>query len=129
MPEMSELLRERAAERAEQMAGMDQSFEAKKARALEGLDRLLQPQVSAIRLLGPPLPQMAETHRGLLRDRSSDMAAAYCRFCSPPPKVYKCPICDSETTDRWRMKLHNGVNPKYCQDRGAKKARKWASRA
>jgi len=127
---MSEILRQRAAERLEQSAGLDQSFEAKKARALAGLNRLLQPQISAIRLVGPPPAQMSEVHCGFVRNSSgSDMSVSMCLFCNPAPKVYKCPICDSETTDRWRMKLHNGLNPKYCQDRGAKKARVWASKA
>lgn len=111
------------------MPEKSESFEAKKARALEGLNRLLQPQISALRIVGPPLPQMSEAHRGLLQDRSSDMAVAYCRFCTPDPKVYTCPICDSQTTDRWRMKLHNMTDPKYCRERGAKKARAWARQA
>jgi hypothetical protein len=43
--------------------------------------------------------------------------------------VFTCPKCDRQTTERWIMKLHNGANPKYCQDRADKKARHWARQA
>lgn len=130
MPEMSDILRQRAAERLEKVADLDQSFEAKHARAMEGLNRQLKPRIDAVRLIGPAKPQMAEKHRNLLKGKGGqELGLSRCRFCDPPPQVYKCPKCDWETLDRWRMKLHNGTAPKWCQDRADKKARAWSRQA
>lgn len=108
---------------------LDQSFEAKHARALDVINRQLSPRISAIRLVGPVMPIISERHRPLLRRGNSDFVIGNCRFCNPPPKVFKCPLCDWETTDKWKMKLHNDIGPKWCKDRAARKARKWAQHA
>ena len=57
------------------------------------------------------------------------MVIGMCNFCNPPPKIYKCPKCDWETDVHWKMKLHNDLEPRWCQDRYNRKIRKWAQHA
>ena len=120
MPDMRELLAQRA-ERAE-----NDTFEAKHAKSMAALNAQLKPKIDALRLIGPAKPQMREEHRKFVSERTG---MGYCQFCDPPPKVLTCPKCDWETTERWRMKLHNIIGPQWCQDRADKKARKWAQHA
>lgn len=128
MPDMSEILRQRAAERLEANVDLDQSFEARKARALEGLTRQLKPRIDMLRLIGPPKPQMAEVHRQFARDEASS-GMAYCRFCNPPAEEIKCVLCDREFAERWELGLHTALEPKYCKDRYDRKVRTWARQA
>lgn len=122
MPDMRELLKQRA-ERDEAVAD---SYEVKHAKSMATLNAQLKPRIDSLRLIGPEKPQMSDIHRAFVKERGT---VGYCQFCTPPPKVLKCPLCDWETTDRWRMKLHNMINPTWCQERAAKKARKWAQQA
>lgn len=50
-----------------------------------------------------------------------------CPACKPP-EPYTCPLCDWSTPDKWRMKLHVDLRPKWCTDRAEKKARVWGSK-
>lgn len=111
------------------MTDPDQTYEAKHARAMANIDRQLAPRITAIRLVGPIMPILSPHHVPLLKHRQGDFVIANCRFCNPPPKVYTCPACDWETEEKWRMRVHNVSNPKWCRDRAAKKARKWAQHA
>lgn len=45
------------------------------------------------------------------------------------PEVHKCPVCDWETGERWRLQVHMDLNPRWCQERGAKKIREWARKS
>lgn len=116
-------------ERELKLAEQDQSYEAKLERALATTNRQLQPRIDALRLIGPVMPILSAKHRGLIKRGNSDFVIANCRFCNPPPKLFKCPACDWECEQRWRMKLHNDINPKWCRDRAARKVRKWSRQA
>lgn len=107
----------------------DQSFEAKKARALAVINRQMASRISSLRLIGPAKPRLEERHRRITRDRDTSTGASYCRFCTPPAREYKCPVCDWTTDLKWRMALHNDLNPDWCRKRGEKKARRWARQA
>lgn len=118
------------AARAEKLAGLDQSYEAKCARAMDTLNRQLEPRILALRYIGPQFTRVSEKHAPLLSGADTDFVIANCKFCAPPePEWFTCVLCDWETPDKWRMKLHNDLNPKWCRDRAAKKARKWAQHA
>lgn len=123
-------MRLRAEQKAQELEQADQSFEAKNARALAKINRQLEPRIKAIRVVLPAIPPVSEKHQVFLRKRTNlDMVIGKCNFCEPPPKFFKCPLCDWETPDRWRMRLHNNSNPRWCQERAAKKARKWSQHA
>lgn len=124
--DMTEMLRERA---EKSLAQIDSSYEAKHQRSMNSLNRQMTPTIMGLRLVGPPEPQLQDRHRELIRHSSADMMVGRCRFCNPDPHVFKCPVCDYETLDRWRMKLHNMADPQWCRDRGAKKARHWSRQA
>ena len=122
MPDMRELLKQRA-EKAEDAV---ESYEAKHAKSMAKLNATLKPRIDSLRLIGPAKPQMSEAHQGMVKERG---AVGYCQFCEPPPQVFKCPKCDYEVTDRWRMTVHFRLDSKLCNDRADKKARKWAQQA
>lgn len=124
MPTMRELLDKRAAQASED------TYEAKHARAMEKLNNALAHRVSAVRVVGPAIPQMTDLHRSFLRRNfGNDMLVGQCRFCNPDPVPFKCAACGYETLDRWKMKIHNISNPKWCQDWRDKKVRNWARQA
>lgn len=108
---------------------LDQSYEAKLARSVAAVKEQFKNQILALTLVGPIMPTMPPRYQHLAKHRDSDMVIGQCNFCNPPPKVYKCPVCDFTTEDKWRIKLHNDLNPKWCQERGAKKARRFARQA
>ena len=121
MPDLREILRQRN-------TPVDDSFEAKLEKSMAAFNKTLAPRINSLRLIGPAKPQMREEHRKLLRS-SAESAISHCQFCFPPPKVYQCPKCDWETTDHWRMRLHNVIGPEWCEERAAKKARRWSQHA
>ena len=123
---MRELLEQR---QAAQSADGD-GYEAKHARAMEKIDNAMSGRISAVRVVGPALPQMSEVHRVFLRRNfGNDMVVGQCRFCNPPDREYECPGCNWKTVDRWRMKVHNLSNSELCRAMIDKKARNWARRA
>jgi hypothetical protein len=124
-PDMQSMMRERQ----EKLAELDQSYGAKSARAMETLNRQLAPRIMALRLIGPSVVVISPKHQPLLKRGATDFVIGNCRFCNPPPKVYTCPACDWETEVKWKMQLHNDLNPKWCRDRAAKKVRKWSRQA
>lgn len=127
---MSEMMRQRAEQKLAEAEGQDQSWEAKNQRALDRINRQLAPRIQALRVVLPATPPVSERHQSFMRRKTAtDFVVGHCRFCNPPPQVFKCPLCDWETLDKWRMKLHNEISPKWCRDRAAKKARKWAQHA
>ena len=111
---------------SEQAAEQDQSYEAKLERALAVTNRQLRPRIDALTLVGPVMPFLSAEYRHFQKNSVSDFVIKQCRFCNPPPKVYKCPKCDWETRDKWRMNMHNDLNPRWCQERENRKVRKWA---
>lgn len=123
------LMRLRAEQKARELEHADQSFEAKNARAVAKIDRQLKGRIDGIRLILPAVPPVSERHQGFMRRRNTDFVIGKCKFCEPDPKWFKCPLCDYETPNRWTMKLHNIANPRWCQERAAKKARKWSQHA
>lgn len=127
---LNSLMRMRAEQKAQELQQTDQSFEAKNARAVDKITRQLAPRIQAIRVVLPAIPPVSEKHQGFLRHKTNaDMIIGKCRWCEPEPKWFKCPKCDFECADRWRMWLHNVSNPRWCQDRAAKKARNWSRQA
>lgn len=118
MPDMESVIRERELELAKQ----DQSYEAK-------LNTQLKPRIDALRVVGPAMPSLNDKYPGIIKRGNTDMAIADCRFCNPPPEPYKCIQCDWETTEKWKMALHNDLSPKWCRDRAARKVRKWSQHA
>lgn len=81
-----------------------------------GIQRLTDRAKSALTLIGPKVAP------------DTPFAIRRCLTCTPPPEVFQCPLCDSETTVRWQYDMHMALNPKYCRDRAAKKARKWSQK-
>ncbi len=126
MPTMRELLEQRQAKQDT----AEESFEAKHARAMQKIGNAMAGRISAVRVVGPPLPQLSEVHRRFLRRNfGNDMVGGQCRFCNPDPVPLRCVACGYETLDRWKMKVHNIANPKWCQDWRDKKIRNWARQA
>lgn len=111
------------------MTEPDQSYEAKLARAVAVVTKQLQPRIDALRLVGPFMPTMPPQYQHMAKHRDNDMVIGMCNFCNPPPKIYKCPKCDWETDVKWKMKLHNDLEPRWCQERYNRKVRKWAQHA
>ena len=91
-------------------------WQAKHAKAMRRVEMLETQARTQLRLVGPAVEQ--DDTSGIRR----------CLTCNPPPKMHRCPVCDWETEDRWRLKLHIDLNPKWCREWGAKKARRWASK-
>lgn len=81
-----------------------------------------------MRLMMPNLDKMPALYPRLVHSQDQYFAIKQCNICTPPPKRYICPLCDWETPDHWRMKMHNETNPKSCQRRAAKKERAWSNR-
>lgn len=80
-----------------------------------------------MRLMMPSVDKMPELYP-MVHAEDQYFAVKQCNVCNPPPKVYKCPLCDWSTTEHWKMKLHNDINPQWCQRRAAKKERAWSNR-
>ena len=116
-------------ERELELAKLDQSYEAKCARAIAVIDRQMKHRIDALRVVGPIMPILSEQHIPLMRHRQGDFVIANCRFCNPPPKTYKCPQCDWECDQKWRMKLHNDLQPGWCKARAKRKIQKWSRQA
>ena len=121
MPDFREFLEKRNA-----ATSLADTYETKHERSMALLNQQLKPQISALRLLGPAKPQMREPHRSMARERD---AIGRCQFCDPPPKVYKCPKCDAETTRQYEMTVHNILDTELCNQRADKKARRWSQHA
>lgn len=91
------------------------SLEARKERFLRKV-RMMEVQARAqLRLVGPAVPT-----------QDDGMGFRKCLRCSPPPELFKCPVCDTEFEQKWRFKLHLDSNPKWCVDQGKRKARAWS---
>lgn len=118
---MSELPRER-----QEVAEAGDTFEQKHQRSMDALNEAFAATIKTLRLVGPVAPKMPERYADLLKGGHSS-GIAYCQFCNPPERQLRCPKCDYETPDRWRMKVHNILAPSWCDDRAAKKARVWAA--
>lgn len=107
----------------------DQSYEAKLARFLAGVSREVELARQRLTLVGPFMPTMPPQYQHMASRRDNDMVIGMCNFCNPPPRTFTCPVCDWQTEDKWRMRLHNDLNPRWCQERGARKIRKWSQHA
>lgn len=123
------VMRARAEQKTKELAEQDQSYEAKLARALAVARRPFQTRIDALSMAAPIVPRLSPLHMQFLSHTESDFVIGKCRFCNPEPEWFKCPLCDWECAERWRMKLHNDLNPKWCQERAAKKIRKWSQQA
>lgn len=108
---------------------VDQSYEAKMERSIALVKRELSARITALTLAGPFMPTLPPQYQHLAKHRDNDMVIGQCNFCNPPPRLFTCPVCDWQTEDKWRMRLHNDLNPKWCQERGARKVRRWAQQA
>lgn len=130
MTMQEQLLHKRAAQKALEAQEADQSYEAKNARAIERINRQLKPRIDALRVVFPAIPPVSERHQAFMRGRTNaDMTIGKCRFCNPEPEPFKCPKCDWECSERWRMKLHNDLEPGWCKARYKKKIRNWSRQA
>jgi hypothetical protein len=84
------------------------------------LDLLVESARMMFRTVGPRVPGVVYP--------DDDVAIRHCSKCQPTPKIYECPVCNWQTEEKWRFKLHLDLNPLWCRELGAKRARKWASR-
>lgn len=91
-----------------------ESLEARKKRFMRRVEIMEAQARSQLRLVGPQCVQ------------EDSFAIRKCLKCNPPPEMSKCPVCDAEFDQKWRFKLHLDSNPKWCRDRGEKKARAWS---
>lgn len=90
-------------------------------RALNRVNTLAKEARSMFRTVGPRISAA---------DNAQDEAAVrHCSICTPRPRIWKCPVCQWETSDRWRMKIHNITAPEWCARTGRERARKWARNA
>ncbi|AEJ95313.1 hypothetical protein SEA_LITTLELAF_30 [Mycobacterium phage LittleLaf] len=131
MTDVRELIQQRLEDRAAELAGND-TYEAKHQRAMDRLEAQLIEQISSLRVYGlPPVnARLSPKHQALLRAGSrAEVNISMCRFCNPPPKTFKCVLCDQHFGERWKMWLHNTCSPKWCQDWAEKKARHWSRQA
>jgi hypothetical protein len=79
-----------------------------------------------IRLVAPVMDKMPELYP-MVHSEDQYFAIKHCVICTPPPRTYKCPICDFETEEKWRMQNHNlGGQTAYCKRIQKAKEKAWS---
>ena len=93
------------------------------------IEMLEQRTREAMRLVAPVYDRMPQLYPTLVHSSDQYFAIKHCPICTPPPKTYKCPICDLEVDEKWKMQVHvaNGYTG-YCKRRLDAKRKAWAKR-
>lgn len=81
-----------------------------------------------IRLVAPVVDKMPQLYP-MVHRQDQYFAIKHCVICTPPPKVFRCPICDFETEEKWKMQNHNmGGQSEACKRMQKRKEKAWSRR-
>jgi hypothetical protein len=81
-----------------------------------------------MRLIAPVVDEMPQLYP-MVHSMDQYFAIKHCTICNPPPEVFRCPICDFETEERWQMQNHRmGGQSLFCKKRQKAKEKAWASK-